>query len=71
MGEPTSNKVVVAHKGICVWKVRIHGKACHSSFALTDKGCNAIEYASRLIIAIHEIAVNLKQYGDKDKYYDT
>ena len=40
VGEPTSMKPVVAHKGINVYRCRVHGRAAHSS--LTPQGCNAL-----------------------------
>lgn len=70
VGEPTSNKIVVAHKGISVWRVTVTGKAAHSSRALTSVSCNAIDYAARLIVRIGDIAAKMKANGDQDKYFD-
>ncbi|WP_352340387.1 peptidase dimerization domain-containing protein, partial [Psychrobacter sp. 16-MNA-CIBAN-0192] len=47
VGEPTNMAMVVAHKGISIYRCRVHGKSAHSS--LTAQGVNAISYASRLI----------------------
>ncbi|CAD2222178.1 Peptidase family M20/M25/M40/Peptidase dimerisation domain containing protein, putative [Angomonas deanei] len=69
IGEPTSNKIVVAHKGIHVYQVTIIGKTCHSAMALTPKGCNAIDYAAKLIVKIREIAESLS-VGEQDTLFD-
>lgn len=68
VGEPTNMQVVVAHKGINVFTCRVHGKAGHSS--LTPQGCNAIEYAARLICAIRDIADSFKANGPYDQTFD-
>ncbi|MDK4685616.1 acetylornithine deacetylase [Kingella negevensis] len=68
VGEPTSMRVVVAHKGISVYQCKIHGKAAHSS--LTPQGCNAIEYAARLICRIRDIADAFRAKGPFDGLYD-
>ncbi|MCF7529423.1 acetylornithine deacetylase [Neisseria lisongii] len=68
VGEPTNMQVIVAHKGINLFKCSVHGKAAHSS--LTPKGCNAIEYAAKLICRIREIADHYRQNGPFDEQYD-
>jgi acetylornithine deacetylase len=68
VGEPTSMQVVVAHKGINLYRVRVQGKASHSS--LTNQGCNAIDYAAELIVAIRKIADQLRKSGVQDADYD-
>ena len=68
VGEPTSMQPVVAHKGINVWRCRVHGKAAHSS--LTPRGSNAIEYAARLICRIRDVADSLKANGPYDEFFD-
>jgi acetylornithine deacetylase len=70
VGEPTSNKVIVAHKGICVWKVYVKGRAAHSSYALTPASCNAIDYAAKLIVKIREIAEDIVENGANDRFFD-
>lgn len=70
VGEPTSNRVVVASKGICVWSVTVQGLAAHSSLALTKNGCNAIEYAAKLIVKIRETAEDIQENGPRDVFYD-
>ena len=68
VGEPTGMQVVVAHKGINLFSCRVHGRAAHSS--LTPRGCNAIEYAARLICRIRDIADHYKENGPYDELYD-
>ncbi|AOB30584.1 acetylornithine deacetylase [Bordetella sp. H567] len=68
VGEPTGMQVVVAHKGINLYRCRVHGKAAHSS--LTPHGCNAIEYAARLICHIRDVADAYKAKGPYDTFYD-
>jgi len=67
VGEPTLCEPIVAHKGIQVFRCRVHGKATHSS--LTTKGCNAIHYAAKWIQWLAEFADQLK-LQDQDKYFD-
>jgi len=68
VGEPTNMQVVVAHKGVNLFSCRVHGKAAHSS--LTPQGCNAIEYAARLICHIRDIADAMKAQGPYDQFFD-
>lgn len=68
VGEPTDMHPVVAHKGINAFRCRVHGHATHSS--LTPQGCNAIEYASQLIVKLRQMANDLQKHGPFDDYYD-
>ena len=68
VGEPTSMQVVVAHKGINLYRCRVHGKAAHSS--LTPNGSNAIEYAARLICRIRDLADQFKAQGPYEEFFD-
>lgn len=63
VGEPTNMTMVVAHKGIAVYRCRVHGKSAHSS--LTSQGVNAISYASRLVGYVDALAEQLS-YRDGD-----
>jgi len=54
IGEPTSMRLVSAHKGGYVWRCRVTGKAAHSS--LTHEAVNAIEYAARIVSRIQDIS---------------
>jgi len=68
VGEPTDMHPVVAHKGIQVFRCNVHGQAAHSS--LTTQGCNAIEYAAKLICYIRSLADEFKRSGPFDEHYD-
>lgn len=68
VGEPTSMRAVVAHKGINLYRCCVHGHAAHSS--LTPHGVNAIEYAARLICHVRETAERFRKEGPFDEYFD-
>ena len=68
VGEPTLMTMVSAHKGISVYRCRVHGKSVHSS--LTPQGVNAISYASRLIGYVDELAQQLRERADSDEQFD-
>ncbi|GLU31790.1 acetylornithine deacetylase [Trinickia caryophylli] len=68
VGEPTSMRPIVAHKGINVYRCCVRGHAAHSS--LTPKGLNAIEYAARLICHIRDVADEMRRDGPFDEFYD-
>jgi acetylornithine deacetylase len=68
VGEPTSMRPVIAHKGINTYRCCVRGFAAHSS--LTPKGLNAIEYAARLICHIRDIADEFRAQGPFDDLYD-
>jgi acetylornithine deacetylase len=68
VGEPTSMCPVIAHKGLQIFRCKLHGKSAHSS--LTPQGCNAIEYAAKLICYIREMANEFKQQGPFDACFD-
>lgn len=68
VGEPTSMRPIIAHKGINTYACCVRGHAAHSS--LTPKGLNAIEYAARLICHIRDIAERFRAEGPFDELYD-
>jgi acetylornithine deacetylase len=68
VGEPTTMRPVVAHKGINAYKCCVRGHAAHSS--LTPKGVNAIEYAARLICHIRDTAERMRAEGPFDEAFD-
>ena len=68
VGEPTSMRPVVAHKGIAHYRCRVKGRAAHSS--LTPHGVNAIEYAARLITHIRKLADAEASFGHRQPLYD-
>ncbi len=68
VGEPSSMRPIVGEKARILYYCQIQGKAVHSSLA--SGGCNAIEYASRLICYINKIARYVKENGPFDKDFD-
>ncbi|AJY06447.1 acetylornithine deacetylase [Burkholderia vietnamiensis] len=68
VGEPTSMRPIIAHKGINAYRCCVRGHAAHSS--LTPKGLNAIEYAARLICHIRDLAERFRAEGPFDALYD-
>jgi len=68
VGEPSSMRVIVAHKGINAYRCCVKGLAAHSS--LTPKGVNAIEYAARMICFIRDVADEFKASGPYDQAFD-
>ena len=68
VGEPTDMKVINAHKGKLSYTCHVRGMECHSSLAPT--GVNAIEYASRLIGKLLEMAERKAKEGPFDEEYD-
>jgi acetylornithine deacetylase len=67
VGEPTSMRVIPAHKSINLIDLVFHGKAAHSS--LTPQGVNAVEYAARAITFIRGIADQRRAEGPFDEAY--
>jgi acetylornithine deacetylase len=61
VGEPTSMRLVTAHKGGRIYRCKVHGQAAHSS--LTPKGLNAIEYAARVITFIQDLSWREEEQG--------
>ena len=68
VGEPTSMRPIVAHKGIQAYRCCVRGHAAHSS--LTPQGLNAIEYAARLICHIRDVADHMRRDGTFDEFFD-
>jgi acetylornithine deacetylase len=68
VGEPTSMRPIVAHKGINAYRCRVHGRAAHSS--LTPQGVNAIEYAARIICFVRDLADEFRAKGPFDEAFD-
>ncbi|MGF1455283.1 MAG: acetylornithine deacetylase [Alphaproteobacteria bacterium] len=62
VGEPTSMRVVNAHKGIRTLTTRIQGREAHSS--QPDLGANAITAAALLIAHLETIRGDMKARGD-------
>ncbi len=68
IGEPTSMKVINAHKGKFSVRCKLRGFECHSSLA--PSGVNAINYAARLIVRLEEMARRKAEEGPFDPQYD-
>ncbi len=66
VGEPTSMRVVDAHKGPVRWQVEITGRAAHSSMA--PLGVNAITYAARIIAELERLEAELKISTRNDRF---
>ena len=62
VGEPTSMKVVNAHKGACRFKTEITGQEAHSS--CTHLGVSAILVAGEMLAEIGRIERDYKERGD-------
>lgn len=69
IGEPTSMRLVSAHKGGEVYQVRVRGKGAHSS--QTPTAVNAIEYAAEMIARIRCIARRHQSEGPFDPEFTT
>jgi acetylornithine deacetylase len=64
VGEPTSMQPIIAHKGMNRFRCAVRGREAHSSYV--THGVNAIEYASRLIVYIRQIADRLAKFEQRD-----
>jgi acetylornithine deacetylase len=58
VAEPTSLRVVKAHKGVCRWQVTTAGRSCHSS--TPELGVNAIYRMARLLVGVERYAADLR-----------
>ena len=68
IGEPTSMKVITAHKGKLSARCRVRGLEAHSSLA--PKGVNAINAAAKVIGRLAEMAERKAAEGPFDADYD-
>lgn len=68
VGEPSSMRPIVGEKARQVYHCQVQGLPAHSSLA--GEGCNAIEYASRLISYINKLSQHMKEKGPFDKDFD-
>jgi acetylornithine deacetylase len=65
VGEPTEMQLVTAHKGAYGYRVKVTGKAAHSSLA--DQGVSAIAIASRLVVWLDDrLRENAERAGEGD-----
>ena len=67
VGEPTAMEATVGHKGCLRTTVRIRGVSAHSSLA--PRGVNAVEYASRAVTFLSDLAERLQQEGPFNDSY--
>jgi acetylornithine deacetylase len=63
IGEPTSMRVVNAHKGVSAQMTTIVGREGHSS--ATHKGANAIAHMARFMGFLDKLTEDLRQEGDR------
>jgi acetylornithine deacetylase len=68
VGEPTSMRVVVEHKGKVALRVEVRGQAGHS--ANPSAAVNAVEYAAELIAFIRRLNQEKKIAGPFDPQYE-
>ena len=68
IGEPSGMRPIIGEKGRRLYHCQIQGKAVHSS--LTPIGCNAVEFAARLINYIHKLAAHTQEHGPFDNAFD-
>jgi len=66
VGEPTSMRVVDAHKGPVRWQVDIAGRAAHSSMA--HLGVNAITIAGQILGELQRIETELAAHVRDDRF---
>ena len=68
IGEPTSMKLVNAHKGVALFETTVTGRPGHSS--QTHMGVNAISFAAACIHYLGDIAEDLKVNGAIDERFE-
>lgn len=64
VGEPTSMRTVIAHKGKVAGKILCAGHACHSSHA--PEGLNAIHLAVDMVQALRALQADIEARGARD-----
>lgn len=68
VGEPTSMKVIRAHKGKLSFRARVRGFECHSSLA--PRGVNAVQYAAEAIAYLSRMGRRFAAEGPFDRDFD-
>lgn len=68
VGEPTSMRVVIGHKGKHGYRCRVRGLACHSAYA--PQGVNAVEAAAEIIAYLKGMARRFRDRGPFDPLFD-
>ena len=69
VGEPTSMRVVTAHKGIRAFRTTVTGSEAHSS--APDDGASAIMHGAKLVGFLRGLARELRGAGDADPDFGT
>lgn len=67
IGEPTSMRLMIAHKGKQATRITVKGQSAHSAYP--TEGVNAVEYAAELITEVRRIHDQFKQNGPFDSDY--
>jgi len=68
VGEPTSMRPVIAHKGKRGYRCTVRGLAGHSAYA--PHGVNAVEYAAEAITFLKNMARRHRDQGPYDRGFD-
>jgi acetylornithine deacetylase len=68
VGEPTSMRAVVAHKGKHSYRCTVRGLACHSAYA--PQGVNAVEAAAEIVAYLKAMARRFRDEGPHDPLFD-
>ena len=68
VGEPTSMRVVIGHKGKHGYRCTVRGLSCHSAYA--PQGVNAVEAAAEVIAYLKGMARRFRDAGPHDALFD-
>jgi len=68
VGEPTSMRVVIGHKGKHGYRCTVRGLSCHSAYA--PQGVNAVEAAAEIIAYLKSMARRFRDQGPHDALFD-
>jgi len=68
VGEPTSMRVVIAHKGKHGYRCTVRGLSCHSAYA--PQGVNAVEAAAEVIAYLKSMARRFRDGERHDPLFD-
>jgi acetylornithine deacetylase len=68
VGEPTSMRVVIGHKGKHGYRCTVRGLACHSAYA--PQGVNAVEAAAEIVAYLKSMARRFRDHGPYDPLFD-
>jgi acetylornithine deacetylase len=68
VGEPTSMRVVIGHKGKHGYRCTVRGLSCHSAYA--PQGVNAVEAAAEVVAYLKSMARRFRDRGPHDALFD-